>query len=59
MRGIGYILVILGALALGYEGFIRAGRGAEQAVRVSPVLGGIVLVSGLLVLAVSGRRAEG
>jgi hypothetical protein len=57
MRIIGFVLVVLGALALGYEGF-HATQEKGRTVLVPPVAGGIVLVSGLLVLAVSGRRGE-
>ena len=58
MRIIGFVLVVLGALALGYEAFVRATSEMTQAVWVPPVVGGIALVSGLLVLAVVGRRGE-
>jgi hypothetical protein len=58
MRIIGFILVVFGALALGYEGFVHAAREKHQTVWVPPVVGGIALVSGLLLQAVSGRRGE-
>lgn len=70
MRWIGMVLVLIGGLALGYRGFetqIRSGRAAEvgpvETQRepwwyLSPVAGGITLVSGLLLLASSGRREE-
>ena len=58
MRIIGFILVVLGALALAYEAFARAARGADRTLWIPPVVGGIVLVSGLLLLAAVGRRGE-
>ena len=58
MRIVGFILVVLGALALGYEGFARAAREKERTVWIPPVVGGIALVSGLLLLAAVGRRGE-
>jgi len=70
MRLIGIVLVLLGALALGVEGFgslfqgraAAAGPTVERAEAngksgwVSPVVGGIALVGGLLLLASDGRR---
>jgi hypothetical protein len=72
MRAVGFILVLLGALVLGSGWFDRAPRGAnppapnagqqsdptanEEAVWVPPVLGGIAVVSGLVLLASTGRR---
>ncbi len=68
MRVIGLILVLVGALTLGYESFelvIRhasnsreAAAAAGRAWYVPPVVGGIVLVGGLLVLATSPRWEE-
>src|SRR5262245_16844455 len=69
MRIVGLILVLLGGLALGCWGFARSARepGAEQAqakrepddvLLVSPVVSGIVMVSGLLLLATSARRED-
>lgn len=69
MRTVGMVLVLIGALVLGFEGFghlarertadeapaaLRAGR--ERPVWVQPVLGGIAVVGGLLLLATEGRR---
>jgi len=69
MRTVGIILVILGALGLGYQGFTFAGKDTaadarpaqaaqdpENSVRVPPVAGGIAVVSGLLLLATGGRK---
>ena len=58
MRIIGFILVLLGALALGYEGFFHAAGEKGRALWVPPVVGGIALVSGLLLLAAQGRSGE-
>ena len=69
MRFVGLILVILGALALGYQGFAHAaseetfgasdeaGRESDE-LSVPPLVSGIAVVSGLLLLASGGRRAE-
>ena len=63
MRTIGLILVLLGALMLGYQGFASAERepfklAAEdkgQNVAIPPVLGGIAVTGGLI-LFVSGLK---
>ena len=69
MRVVGIVLVILGALALGYGGFtyvtrdnivdagpIQINANREKTVWIPPVVGGIAVVAGLLVIATSGRR---
>jgi len=53
MRAAGLTLVCLGALALGLP---RFGGRENQTGPVSPLAGGIALVSGLLLLTVGGRR---
>jgi hypothetical protein len=64
MKLIGILLVLIGGLALGYQGFaLKLGTVAHPAAsgpwwHLSPVLGGIALVSGLLLLASSGQREE-
>jgi len=69
MRTIGIILVALGALALGWEGLINAmtvsgdesrlGSGVKSCtVWVPPLVGGIVVVTGLILLASDGRRED-
>jgi hypothetical protein len=64
MKLIGIVLVFLGGLVLVYQGFARnlgqtaSPDTAEPWWHLSPVLGGIALVSGLLLLASSGRREE-
>jgi len=69
MRIVGLVLVILGALALGYGGFTYvtheevtdAGTaegtvGKEKTVWIPPTAGGIALVTGLIVLVTTGER---
>ena len=69
MRLVGIILVVLGALGLGYQGFtyvtkekvvdagpIQVSRDKENTVWIPPVVGGIALVSGLILLATGSRR---
>lgn len=68
MRAVGLILVILGALVLGYQGFVHTEREPsrpdvlEPSTRktgrngaLPPVLGGIALTSGLILM-VSGLK---
>jgi hypothetical protein len=69
MRIVGIILVVLGALGLGYQGFtyvttekvvdagpVQVSRDKENTVWIPPVAGGITLVSGLLLIATGGRK---
>jgi len=69
MRIVGLILVVLGALGLGYQGFtyvskekvvdtgsVQVSREKENTVWIPPVVGGIALVSGLILLATGGRK---
>lgn len=68
MRLVGIVLALVGAVVLGAQGFSYLGRGrtdppAEAArpaddkpVWESPVVAGIAVVSGLLLLASGGRR---
>ncbi|MBP3955972.1 hypothetical protein J8F10_11820 [Gemmata sp. G18] len=70
MRIVGIILVALGAMALGWEGFsyvtteqvgdgpAEMWREKERTIWVPPLVSGIVVVSGLLLLASNGRREE-
>ncbi len=70
MRLVGIILVILGVLGLGYGGFsyvteekiidagpIEVSADKQRTVWIPPVVGGIVLVSGLL-LVVGGTKRD-
>ena len=72
MRIIGLVLVILGALGLGWGGLSAAGDGGplpetpahaasaqhakRESLHVSPVFGGIALVSGLILIVTGTRR---
>ena len=59
VRAVGIVLVILGALVLGYQGFTRVADERVEArtkvVWIPPVVGGIVLVSGLILLVAESR----
>lgn len=57
MRIVGLVLVVVGALALGYEGLVDAT--GDGRIGVSPVASAIALVLGLLMLAAGGRREDG
>jgi hypothetical protein len=69
VRIVGIVLVILGALALGYGGFpyatqekvvdarpVEAAVEREKPVSIPPVVGGIAVVGGLILLATNGRQ---
>ncbi|AWM38739.1 hypothetical protein [Gemmata obscuriglobus] len=68
MRIVGIILVILGALGLGWQGLASGAterpdtaettREVQQTIWVPPTVSGIAVVSGLLLLASAGRREE-
>ena len=58
MRILGLILVLIGGLALAYHGYVQAARGAPGGLAVPPVVSGIVVAAGLLLVATSGRRTE-
>jgi len=66
---VGIILVVIGALALGYQGFsyvsrdtvaeagsVRVTADREKTVWIPPVVGGIALVTGLILVTAGGRR---
>jgi uncharacterized membrane protein len=66
----GILLVILGALALAYQGFnythrekvldvgpIHATKDTQEHVPVPPILGGLALVGGIVLLMAGGKRA--
>ena len=71
MRMIGLIIVILGALALGYGGFTYVTRDTvakvgdvkitadkENAVWIPPVVGGVAVAAGLVLMVVGGGRKD-
>jgi len=69
VRTVGIILVALGAMALGWQGVTYAtterspdGQVEREKVRtvwVPPLVGGIAVVSGLILLATDNRREDG
>ena len=66
---VGILLVVLGALALAYQGItythrervldvgpIHATRDTHEQIPLSPVLGGLVIVGGVALLVIGARR---
>jgi hypothetical protein len=71
MRVIAILLIVLGILALGYQGFTYVTRDTvvdagpvqvtaerEKTVWIPPVVGGAAVIAGAAMLALSGRRAR-
>ena len=71
MRMIGLVIVILGALALGYGGFtyvtrekivdagpVQITKDKENAVWIPPVVGGVAVAAGLVLMVVGGGRTD-
>jgi len=71
MRMLGLIIVILGALALGYGGFsyvtrdkivdagpVQVSADREHNVWIPPVVGGIAVAAGLVLMVVGGNRKD-
>lgn len=69
MRVVALALIIVGALALGYQGFsyvtrekivdagpVQVTADRERTVWIPPVIGGIAVATGLVLLAVGGRK---
>lgn len=67
----GIVLVVLGALALAYQGFnythrekiidvgpIHATADRQKYVAIPPILGGLALVGGIVLLVIGGRRKD-
>jgi len=65
----GIVLVVLGALALAYQGFtythrekvldvgpIHATKDTQETVPIPPILGGLALVGGIVLLVTGGKR---
>jgi len=66
---VGILLIVLGALALAYQGFtythqekvldlgpIHATAEKQERVSIPPILGGLALVGGVALLVVGGRK---
>jgi hypothetical protein len=69
MRGVGIVLVVLGVLALAYQGFtytkrekvldvgpIEAHADREKRVPIPPLVGGAVLVAGVAMILMSRKN---
>lgn len=69
MRMVALALIIVGALVLGYQGFsyvtrekivdagpVQVTADRERTVWIPPVIGGIAVATGLVLLAVGGRK---
>ena len=68
---VGILLVVLGALALAYQGFnythqekvidlgpIHATAEEQKHVSIPPILGGLALVGGVVLLMVGGKKSS-
>jgi uncharacterized membrane protein len=68
---IGILLIVLGGLALAYQGFtythqekvldlgpIHATAEKQERVSIPPILGGLALVGGIVLLVVGGRKGS-
>ena len=68
---IGILLIVLGALALAYQGFtythrervmevgpMHVTKETQDKVPIPPILGGLVLVGGIALLALGGRKSS-
>ena len=69
MRMVAIVLIVLGALALGYQGFtyvsrekvvdagpIQISADRERTVWIPPIVGGVAVVAGLALLLTAGKR---
>ena len=69
MRMVAIVLIVLGALALGYQGFtyvsrekvvdagpIQISADRERTVWIPPIVGGAAVVAGLALLLTAGKR---
>ena len=67
---LGIVLIVLGALALAYEGItyttrekvvdlgpLKISADREKTLRVSPIIGALMLAGGIVLVVVGGRRA--
>jgi uncharacterized membrane protein len=68
---VGILLVVLGALALAYQGFtythqekildvgpIHATQEKQERISIPPILGGLVLVGGIVLLVIGGKKGS-
>jgi len=68
---VGILLIVLGALALAYQGFtythqekvldigpIHATREDHERVSIPPILGGLALVAGIALVVVGGKKGS-
>jgi uncharacterized membrane protein len=68
---VGILLIVLGGLALGYQGFnythqekvldlgpIHATAEKQERVSIPPILGGLALVGGIVLLGVGSRKGS-
>jgi uncharacterized membrane protein len=68
---VGILLIVLGALALAYQGFnythqervidfgpIHATAEEQKHVSIPPILGGLALVGGVVLLVVGGKKSS-
>jgi uncharacterized membrane protein len=68
---IGILLIVLGGLALAYQGFnythqekvldlgpIHATAEKQERVSIPPILGGLALVGGIVLLVVGGKKSS-
>ncbi len=71
MRVVGLVLVIIGALLLGYQGFtyvsretvvdvgpVKVSADRERTVWIPPVIGGVAVAAGLVLMVAGGRKAD-
>lgn len=71
IKWIGILLIVLGGLALAYQGFtythqekildvgpIHATADERERVSIPPIIGGLVLVGGIVLLVVGGRKSS-
>lgn len=71
MKAIGIVLIVLGLLALAYQGFtytsrekvldigpLHATTEREKTVPLPPIVGGVAVASGVVLLVVGARKRE-
>lgn len=69
---VGIVLIVLGVLALAYQGItyttrekvidlgpLQASVGRERSIPLPPILGGLALVGGVVLVVVGARRSSG